>query len=185
MIYKLFIVTGLLFSSAVFAELPASINHNNQTFELCAQEKVTKGIFFDIVNVGIYYKNCGSVGGIFDDETKLLRFAYLREVEGQQFTEGAIEYLEENLSPEEKQRCFDRYSQLNNSYKDVSDGDYYDLYLIKDEGLKLYLNNQYITEMTDTSCDSEYLKVWFGKESMDSQFQELHEKLKSNQSLTD
>jgi hypothetical protein len=102
-------------------------------------------------------------------------------VDGEQFTDGAIEYLEENLSDQQKSKCMTEYKDLNKSYKNVKDGDFYDLYLLSDKGIKLYLNQEHIIDMTNTSCDSLYLNVWFGSESMDSQFEDLHKKLKARQ----
>lgn len=169
----------LTLSAISMAEMPQQVSYQELTFKLCAQEKITKGIFFDIVNVGVYYQDCSTNQGIFDDKSKLLRFAYLRDVEGEQFTEGAIEYLEENLTEQQQTQCMTAYQDLNNSYKDVKDGDFYDLYLLSEEGIKLYLNQEHIIDMKNTGCDSLYLNVWFGSESMDSQFEDLHTKLKT------
>ena len=175
-------LTLLLLSlgSTAKANLPKTISYQEQEFKLCAEEHITKGFFFEIVDVGIYYLDCSKNQGIFDDQTKLLRFAYLREVEGEQFTEGAIEYLEENLSTDQKSECMAEYKELNQSYKGVVDGDYYDLYLFNDKGIQLFLNQEHIVDMTNTACDSLYLNVWFGTESMDSQFENLHQKLKNS-----
>lgn len=171
----------LILSVAANANLPQEISYQTLKFKLCTQEKITKGIFFDIVNVGIYYQQCNSNQGIFDEQDKLLRFAYLRSVDGEQFTEGAIEYLEENLTEQQQSQCMAEYAELNRSYKDVEDGDFYDLYLLNSKGIKLYLNEEHIIDMTNTACDSLYLNVWFGPESMDSQFEDLHNNLKSLQ----
>lgn len=179
------LITAFAFSLVIFsskAELLQSVVHNDVTYNLCAKERVTKGIFFDVVDVGIYYPDCSSNKGIFDGSAKLLRFSYLREVEGIQFTEGAEEYLEENLSAEEKSRCQADFKKLNAVYKDVVDGHFYDLYILPDQGIKLYLNQEHLADMTNTSCDTEYLNVWFGKESMDSDFRKLNKKLKSKAS---
>ncbi|WP_223670619.1 chalcone isomerase family protein [Kangiella shandongensis] len=173
---------SLLTTSAVsIADIPQEVSYRDLKLTLCAQEKITKGIFFDIVNVGIYYQDCSANQGIFDDQTKLLRFAYLREVNGEQFTEGAIEYLEENLTKQQQSQCMTEFKELNNSYKDVQNGDFYDLYLLYNQGIKLYLNQEYIIDMPNRACDSLYLNVWFGPESMDSQFEDLHKKLKALQ----
>lgn len=168
---------GLSACLSVQAELPKSIEHSQGTFKLCDKERVSK-YFFDIVDVGIYYPNCDTAEHVFDDQTKLLRFSYLREVEGEQFTEGAIEYLEENLSEEEKSRCSEHFAPLNKVYRDVTSGDNYDLFLFQEEGLKLYLNGQALHQMDNPQCHSTYLNVWFGKESMDGQFNDLAERIK-------
>ncbi len=160
------------------ADLPQSISHKKGAFQLCAEERVSK-LWFDIVDVGVYYPNCDSAEHIFDNQTKLLRFSYLREVEGQQFTEGADEYLHENLNSDVLAMCSEPFRAINSVYKDVSAGDYYDLFLFQDEGLKLYLNDKHLHDMTNTDCHSKYLNVWFGKETMDSQFNDLAKKIKT------
>ncbi|RDX35836.1 hypothetical protein DZA50_05830 [Kangiella sp. HD9-110m-PIT-SAG07] len=179
----LFFLTALAITTNACADnteknLPQTVEHNKTEFTLCAQERVSK-LWFDIVDVGIYYQNCNEAEHVFDNKTKLLRFSYLREVEGQQFTEGAIEYLEDNLSQEEQERCSSHFVELNKVYQDVSSGDSYDLFLLEDTGLKLYLNGEHLHDMTEASCHSTYLNVWFGEESMDSQFKDLADKIKN------
>lgn len=159
------------------ADLPQVIDHQDTPFNLCVSDRIVKGLFFDVVDVGIYYPNCADAKNVFDDQTKLLRFAYLRDVDGEQFTDGAVEYLEDNLTDSEKSQCSDSFKDINASYVDVSDGDAYDLYLFSEQGLKLYLNQKHLIDMDNTKCDSIYLNVWFGEESMDSVFSELNQKL--------
>lgn len=177
----LFLLAVLLVSSYANADdtdnsLPQTIQHQETEFSLCAEERVSK-LWFDIVDVGVYYPSCDGAKHIFDNKTKLLRFAYLRDVEGVQFTEGAIEYLQDNLSPDDQERCSTHFSKLNKVYKNVSSGDAYDVYLYKDTGLRLYLNGEHLHDMKEVSCHSTYLNVWFGEESMDSQFQDLADRL--------
>ena len=175
---KLIIFIALLFCHfRINAELPISIKFKNTNFELCAKERVTK-LFFNIVDVGIYYPNCNKAQNIFDQDTKLLRFSYLREVTGKQFTQGAIEYLQENLSQQDKLKCFRHFESLNRTYQNVSSGDYYDLYFLKKEGIELQLNNERLHNMNNPECNSAYLNVWFGKETMDNQFHDLADKIK-------
>ena len=164
-------------ANIAIADLPKNISHSQGDFKLCAKERVSK-LWFDIVDVGIYYQDCDSAQHVFDDQTKLLRFAYLREVEGHQFTEGAVEYLQENLTSDDLTACSEPFEAINSVYKNVSSGDYYDLYLFENEGLKLYLNDQHLHDMDNTDCHSKYLYVWFGEETMDSQFNDLANKLR-------
>ncbi|GAA4359258.1 chalcone isomerase family protein [Kangiella marina] len=168
---------SLMSATAHTNQLPQTISHSKGEFQLCDKERVSK-LWFDIVDVGIYYPSCDTVQHIFDNQTKLLRFAYLREVEGQQFTKGAIEYLEQNLNPQELEYCSEHFSPLNHVYKDVTEGDYYDLYLFEDEGLTLYLNGKHLHDMPSKECHTPYLNVWFGEETMDSQFHDLSKRLK-------
>ncbi|PXF64093.1 chalcone isomerase family protein [Kangiella spongicola] len=170
----------LLFSTTLKAQITNTIQYDNQTFELCDKERVTK-LWFDIVDIGVYYKDCASAENIFDQKSKLLRFSYLREVKGKQFTEGAIEYLEANLSPNRKSLCSASFANLNNAYQTVGNGDVYDLYILKDEGIKLYLNKKHLHTMPNTECRLDYLNVWFGEETMDSQFHALAKRINNSE----
>lgn len=167
----------LVFSGIANAELPSTIQYNDTAFKLCAQERISK-LWFDIVDVGVYYQNCDNAENIFDNQSKLLRFSYLREVTGEQFSDGAIEYLQTNLNDETLNNCSSSYKGLNNAYKTVVSGDAYDLFVIKDIGIKLYLNGKHLHTMANTTCHIPYLNVWFGDDTMDSQFHDLAKKLK-------
>lgn len=176
-IKSLLIVVLLTISYLSKASLPQIIEHQKVSFNLCASDRIVKGLFFDVVDVGIYYPECSEARNVFDDKTKVLRFAYLRDVDGEQFTEGAIEYLNANLTDAEKSKCVESFKAINSSYVDVSDGDVYDLFLISEQGLELYLNTKHLIDMNNIECDSAYLNVWFGEKSMDSVFSDLNKKL--------
>lgn len=171
---SLFIVSPLS-----HAKLEQQVSYQHTDYQLCAQQRVTKALFFDVVDVGVYYPDCTQADNVFDLQPKLLRFSYLREVEGIQFTEGADEFLEDNLSDAEKKTCLDAFKDFNTIYKDVADGDYYDLFVTPDQGLSLQLNRSQLAELNQAECAVPYLNVWFGAESMDDDFSELQDKLKS------
>ena len=161
-------------SFGVIAKLPEHVLHPNGTkFILCSENKITKAIFFDVVRVGLYLEHCDTLNPIFSTSNKLVRFHYLREVTGKQFTEGATEYLTLNLTNEQYSKCFEQYQVVNNSYVDVSDGDYYDLFYFSNSGLDLYLNNKSIGQLKNDDCELPYFKIWFGEKSMDSGFRKL------------
>mgnify|MGYP005997759869 CR=1 FL=1 len=164
--------SGQLFSSA--SKLPKVITHpSGIVFKLCSQQKITKALFFDIVKVGLYYPSCTGKLSVFDNNNKLLRFHYLRKVTGKQFKEGAEEYLTHNLSESEHEKCFDKYQNINASYTDVDEGDYYDLYHLQSIGLDLLLNNKPKAKFQNPFCESLYFNIWFGKKSMSSDFKKL------------
>ncbi len=164
-------------SSSLVADqekLPAEITHQSgDGFKLCKQQLITKALFFDIVDVGIYYKDCPKKINVFDDSEKLLRFHYLRKVTGKQFKEGAEEYLKYNLTNKQHKLCFRQYLDINNAYVDVNDGDFYDLFKIKEKGLDLYLNGKPLSQFKNDDCESLYFKIWFGEKSMSSDFKKL------------
>ena len=170
----LIVVASLFFIKATKAALPEKVVHKSgQEFTLCSQQIITKAFFFDIVDVGLYYPDCSDKRSIFDLEEKLLRFSYLRAVTGKQFKEGAEEYLKKNLSAEQYDKCMTSYARLNDSYLDVSDGDFYDLFQVNSVGLDLYLNSKPLASMQNKECESLYYNIWFGEYSMSSGFKDL------------
>lgn len=169
----------LIISCSVQAKLEPQVSYQQTDYQLCAQQRVTKALFFDVVDVGIYYTDCKEAEDIFDQQPKLLRFSYLREVEGNQFTEGADDFLQDNLSQDEKDTCIKDFTEFNTIYKDVTDGDYYDLFVTPDQGINLQLNQSQLAELNQAECAVPYLNIWFGAESMDDDFSELQDKLKS------
>lgn len=174
-------VLGLSFfiaSGQALAKLEPSVSYQETVYQLCAKQRVTKALLFDVVDVGVYYPSCEQADNIFDQQPKLLRFSYLREVEGIQFTEGANEFLQDNLTNTEKETCQEDYQQFNTIYEDVSDGDYYDLFVLPGQGLDLYLNEAQLAKFGKGECAVPYLNIWFGSESMDSDFEELSNKIK-------
>lgn len=153
--------------------LPPTITSQNQVqYTLCSMQTITKALFFDVLNVGLYYYKCPDKYDIFDNTDKLIRFSYLRKVTGKQFSEGADEFLRKNLS-KNLQFCLPVYNDLNSSYKDVGKGDYYDLYFYPTKGLELFFNSQHLITMTNLDCDNAYFNIWFGKKSMNSGFKKL------------
>lgn len=169
----------LIISGPVQAKLAPRVSYQQTDYQLCAQQRVTKALFFDVVDVGVYYPNCEQADNVFDSQPKLLRFSYLREVEGVQFTEGADDFLEDNLTDTEKEACLDAFKDFNTIYKNVVDGDYYDLFVTPNQGINLQLNQSQLAELNQPECAVPYLNIWFGTESMDDDFSELQDKLKS------
>jgi len=172
-------ISLLITSPLARAKLEPSVRYQQTNYQLCAQQRVTKALFFDVVDVGVYYPNCQHAENIFDSQPKLLRFSYLREVEGIQFTEGADDFLKDNLTDTEKEACLGAFKDFNTIYKNVADGDYYDLFVTPDQGINLQLNQSQLAELNQAECAVPYLNIWFGSESMDDDFSELQDKLKS------
>lgn len=169
----------LIISDQAQAQLEPSVRYQETDYQLCAKQRVTKALLFDVVDVGVYYPDCKQAADIFDDQPKLLRFSYLRDVTGDQFTEGADDFLRDNLEPPEKDQCLTYFNEFNTVYKDVTDGDYYDLFVLPEQGLDLYLNNQQLAQSDNSGCALPYLNIWFGEESMDGDFEDLRDKIKA------
>lgn len=169
----------LVTSELAAAKLEPSVSYQQIEYQLCAKQRVTKALLFDVVDVGVYYADCKQAADIFDDQPKLLRFSYLRDVTGDQFTEGADDFLRDNLAQQEKDKCLTYFNEFNTVYEDVSDGDYYDLFVLPEQGLDLYLNSQQLAQSDNSGCALPYLNIWFGEESMDSDFEELRDQIKA------
>ncbi|NVJ66795.1 MAG: chalcone isomerase family protein [Gammaproteobacteria bacterium] len=173
----LVLIAMLAFSGQSLAndnKLPKTVIHpSGLTFQLCSQQTITKAFFFDVVHVGLYYPSCPEKMTVFNDDSKLLRFHYLRKVTGKQFKKGAEEYLTYNLNKHQHDKCFSRYKDINDSYLDVDDGDYYDLFQIENKGLDLFLNEKSISVFKNKECESLYFNIWFGKKSMSTGFKKL------------
>lgn len=177
--WPLLAACALLVPMSAKAKIEPQISHQQQDYQLCAQQRVTKALFFNVVDVGVYYQDCNNATDIFDQHPKLLRFSYLRKVKGKQFTEGADDFLSKNLTADEKQTCLTDFTEFNAIYKDVADGDYYDLFVTPGHGLNLRLNESELADLDKPDCAAPYLNIWFGQESMDDDFSELQTRLKS------
>lgn len=175
----LFSLSLLSISTPAQAQLQSVVSYQQTDYQLCAKQRVTKALFFDVVDVGVYYSDCDQAKDVFDEQPKLLRFSYLRKVEGIQFTKRANDFLSDNLTESEKQACLNEFKEFNTVYKNVADGDYYDLFVIPGQGLDLRLNQSELATFENPTCAVAYLNIWFGKESMDDDFRDLQEKLKS------
>lgn len=153
--------------------LPDTVKISDSQFEKCSEVRITKALFFDVLDLGLYTPNCKEFSSLTSEEPKIIRFSYLRDVSGADFKEGAEEYLEKNLSQEQITRCSEAYDYLNSKYLDVADGDYYQLIQRSDKSIYVTLNEQFIGQVNNPECAMNYYKIWFGKESMDSGFQDL------------
>ncbi len=181
LIFILLFITPIAFSKD---RLPSSIVVNDTNFNKCSEVRITKALFFNILDLGLYTPNCQTFSSVFSRSEKLIRFKYLRTVTGQEFKEGAEEYLGKNLPKQKLEQCQQPFNTLNQLYKDVSDGDFYQLIQSKDNAISITLNNQLIGTIENPDCAIDYYQMWFGKESMDSGFQKLIKKAMKNQSAS-
>ncbi|MRX27792.1 chalcone isomerase family protein [Kangiella sp. HZ709] len=181
--YKFLIVILLFFTPTAFSKdrLPSSIVVNERNFNKCSEVRITKALFFKILDLGLYAPDCQSFSSVFSKSEKLIRFKYLRTVTGQEFKEGAEEYLGKNLPKQRLEQCQKPFNNLNQLYKNVNDGDFYQLIQSKDNAISITLNNQLIGSIENPDCAIDYYHMWFGKESMDTGFQKLIRKAIKNQ----
>ncbi len=181
LVFLIFLLISFSVNANNSHKLPTTIEYSNIGFELCSQQKITKAWFFDIVLLGLYSPNCNKFDSIFSDQVKLVRFHYLRKVKGKDFSDGAEEYLNKNLTKTQLAQCLTSYHKLNNSYQDASKGDFYDV-LHFTTHTDVYLNGKKFNSIDDPDCDNLYWNIWFGKKTMDSGFIKLLQNLTTHAS---
>ncbi|WP_111655989.1 chalcone isomerase family protein [Isoalcanivorax indicus] len=91
-----------------------------------------------------------------------LQFSYRRDVPGDAFGKAAEAMIERNVSAETFAALQERLQAFNARYRDIGDGDTYQLDYGPDGTLLLSLNGELLaTEQGDDFAQS-YLTVWFG-----------------------
>jgi len=118
--------------------------------------------FIHVGSAALYLSSCTQLADIFTLSPKRLRFVYERSIPANAFQEAAVEYLKLNLGAQ-----FDIWQetirQFNQGYKNVQDGDYYDLNFHPKDGLSLALNGTELATIDDPEIGLAYLNIWFGK----------------------
>lgn len=145
--------------SAYAAEaLPARIS----TMTQCSRAELKAFRWIHVGYAALYLQNCRNASEIFSASPKRLRFLYQRSIPARAFRESSEEYLRINLGSR-----FDQwrqsFRQFNSHYRDVGEGDYYEL-VYDENGLKLLLNDQLLATLPDPQQASAYFTIWFGEE---------------------
>ena len=92
-----------------------------------------------------------------------MRFAYEKAIPAKAFREASEEYLKINLG-QQYALWEQTFKDFNSNYRDVKDGDYYDLVFDSKAGLQLFLNQKLLGSVTNVDQGLAYFNVWFGKE---------------------
>lgn len=92
-----------------------------------------------------------------------LQFSYRRDVPGDAFGQAAEAMIERNVSADTFASLSERLQAFNANYRDIGDGDTYQLDYGTDGTLLLSLNGELLaTEEGDEFAQS-YLTIWFGE----------------------
>jgi len=170
-------LTGLIFlfltPSALATEhhLPNFISHQEARLKRCSQGQLKAYRFIHVGYAALYLERCEQITDIFARSAKRLRFFYQREIPAKAFREAAEEYLEINLGAKfsDWQQTI---KQFNKGYRDIMDGDYYDLIFDPRNGLKLSLNGSQIATIENPVIGLAYFNIWFGKQPFSGKLKE-------------
>ncbi len=92
----------------------------------------------------------------------LLEFAYQRDVPGSAFSKAAMAMVERNVSDTAFAGLKARLERFNSHYRDIGDGDRYQLRYLAGGELELLLNNEVLTREQGHDFALAYLNIWFG-----------------------
>ena len=153
-------------ASAAVAEeamLPATLLTQDRQLVRCSRGQLKAFGVFDVGHAALYLERCQHLNDIFDTSPKRLRFVYERSIPATAFREAAEKYLKINLGTQ-----FDAWREaierFNRGYRDIDDGDYYDLIYNPQTGLALLLNGAEAAVLRDPRIGLAYLTIWFGQE---------------------
>lgn len=138
--------------------LPARISALTQ----CSRADLKAFRWIHVGYAALYLRDCQSVSDILSAAPKRLRFLYQRSIPAKAFRDAAEEYLKINLGTRFGQ-WRQSFQQFNAHYRDVGDGDFYEL-AYDQNGLKLLLNDQLLATLPDQAQAAAYFSIWFGEE---------------------
>lgn len=149
--------------SAENNRLPKVLVSQEKTLNRCSIGQLKAYRIFHVGYAALYLNDCKNSGDIFSNSNIILRFAYDREIPANAFSEAANEYLKINLG-EQFQQWRQSLGNFNNAYRDIKDGDYYDLEYNPQNGLKLQLNGRLLSQISDPEIGLAYFTIWFGEQ---------------------
>ncbi len=135
---------------------------NAQTrLSLCRSAPVTALRFIEVGKASLWRDDCAS-GPASLQPPLLLEFAYQRDVPGSAFSQAAMAMVERNISDSAFADLKARLERFNSHYRDIGDGDRYQLRYLPGGELELLLNNEVLTREQGHDFASAYLNIWFG-----------------------
>lgn len=160
-------------------KLPAHLASQNVQLNRCSKAELKAFKIFHVGYAALYKSKCQAINTIFDQSSKKLRFLYEREIPAHAFREASEEYLQINLK--QKYNTWRvKISQFNQAYRDINEGDFYDLIYHPKAGLQLHLNGFQLATLDDPEIGLAYFNIWFGNEPFSEQ---LKKKLMASENL--
>ncbi|MEZ5470840.1 MAG: chalcone isomerase family protein [Marinicella sp.] len=150
--------------SASAKNLPESIEHQDDLFQLCDQYTLRYGFVIKVAEIGWYAPECKGSSVLTELSHKILRFHYHKNVAADFFKKSAEEYFLLNLQNQEEQKILiDHLRTFNDAYTDISSGEYFDLIHWKDKQLSLWKNKQLLIKTEHAAFARQYFNIWFGE----------------------
>lgn len=168
-----FLMLSFFAMAAVAKEEPLPVYLLSQDAHLkrCSRGNLKAFSFFHVGYAALYLDRCQQINNIFEKTPKRLRFVYERAIPASAFREAAEEYLKTNLGTKfySWRQALD---QFNRGYRDIEDGDYYDLIYDPKNGLELHFNGTQVAVLEDPGIGLAYFNIWFGKEPFSEKLKE-------------
>jgi hypothetical protein len=155
----------LLLSNTVYAteQLPSQLTSEKVALTRCSEAELKAFRWIHVGYAAVYLQSCDGLNDIFSETPKRLRFVYEKSIPANAFKEASEEYLKLNLG-QQFENWRGSFAEFNQGYRDIKDGDYYDLIYTPKQGLSLFLNDTLMTKLDDPEKGLAYFNIWFGKE---------------------
>lgn len=141
---------------------PHAAELDSQTrLNLCRSAPVKALRFIEVGKATLWRDDCVS-GQASLQPPLLLEFAYQRDVPGSAFSQAAMAMVERNVSDITFAELKVRLERFNSHYRDIGDGDRYQLRYLPGGELELLLNNEVLAREQGHDFASAYLNIWFG-----------------------
>ena len=162
---KAILLTALISLFGVGAQAVASTQHPSALdtgirLDQCRSAPVQALRFIEVGVASLWRDSCGSAQPL--TPPLLLEFTYRREVPGSAFSRSATAMLERNVNPATFADMKKRIEAFNSHYRDIGDGDSYQLRYLGDGRLELLLNNELLASEQGHDFANAYLQIWFG-----------------------
>ncbi|MEE4250597.1 MAG: chalcone isomerase family protein [Alcanivoracaceae bacterium] len=148
------------------AQASASTQHpstleSGTRLDQCRSAPVQALRFIEVGVASLWRDSCGQQAQPLAPPM-MLEFTYRREVPGSAFSRSATAMIERNVNPATFADLKQRIEAFNSHYKDIGDGDSYQLRYLDDGRLELLLNNELLATEQGHDFANAYLQIWFG-----------------------
>lgn len=106
------------------------------------------------------------------DVSRKLRLDYNVSIAADKIASSGTQLLRENLTDSEWLSIADDVEKINNAYRDVSSGDFYELIYIKNSGTRLMMNQEEIVHIENPAFGSLYFRIWLGENPIRASFRD-------------
>lgn len=166
--FTILIFINIIFTQNIYGEcknkycFPDKLNFTTKTLELHKYASY-KFIFFRIYTVALYKSYETSVKQIENlNSPKALTLHFHRDIEKDLLIKGAKDVLRDN--PTVTYRNYEKeLKKLNDSYKDVKDGESITLLHEPKEGLSLIYEDRVVVKVKNPKFSNDYLGIWLSK----------------------